>query len=58
MIFSLVKRRGKPKRTLKETILGDLRLNNIPETLVFNRAEWHHVIHEALLLLLKYKSMC
>ena len=36
MIFNPGKRRrGRPKRTLEEIIKGDLRLNNISETLVF-----------------------
>ena len=32
---------------LEEVIKGDLKLNSIFETLVFNHAEWRHVIHVA-----------
>ena len=48
MVVSLVKRsRGRPKRRLEEIIKGNLRLNNISKTLVFNCVEWHQVIHVA-----------
>ena len=46
MIFSLGKmERGKPKRTMEELIKGDLRLNNISRTLIFNLTEWRYMIH-------------
>ena len=48
MTFSPLKRgRGRPQRTLKELIRQDLRLNNISERLVFDRAIWRRVIHVA-----------
>ena len=31
--------------TLEEIIKGNLRLNNISKTLIFNHAEWRCVIH-------------
>ena len=50
---------------LEEIIKEDLRLNNIFETLVFNRAKWCRVIHiadlikwdNALLLLLLFSRV-
>ena len=48
MIFNPGKMiRGRLKRMLEEIIKGDLRFNNISETLVFNHAEWYCVIHVA-----------
>jgi Reverse transcriptase (RNA-dependent DNA polymerase) len=48
MSLSPVRRgRGRPKRTLGALIKQDLRLNNISETLVSDRALWRRVIHVA-----------
>lgn len=48
IVFSPIKRRrGRPRRTWEELVKMDLKLNNIPETLVQNRAEWRRVIHVA-----------
>jgi len=43
IVFNPVKRmRGKP--TFEEVVKRELMVNNIFEDLIFNQAEWHHVI--------------
>ena len=48
MIFSPVRRgRGRPKRTLGEVIKRDIRINDIPEDLIWDRKQWRYLIHVA-----------
>jgi len=41
--IEMKKEEGRPIKTLEEAVKRDLMLNNIPQTLVFNWAEWWHV---------------
>ncbi|KAL5194746.1 hypothetical protein HKD37_20G056765 [Glycine soja] len=48
MVFSFAKREsGRPRRTLEEIVKGDLMVNNISKSLIFNRTERYRVIQVA-----------
>jgi len=45
---SLVKRgRGKPRKTIRETIKNDLEVNELNPYLVYDRTLWRNLIHVA-----------
>jgi len=45
---SHVKRgRGRPKKTIRETIMKDLEVNEFDSNLVYDRTLWHNLIHVA-----------
>jgi len=37
--------RGKPRKTIRETIKKDLEINELEKDMVFNRTLWCHLIH-------------
>ena len=45
---SHVKRcRGRPKKTIRETIRKDLEVNELDSNLIYDRTLWHNLIHVA-----------
>jgi hypothetical protein len=45
---SQVKRgRGRPRKTIRETIRKDLEVNELDPNMVYDRTLWHHLIHVA-----------
>ena len=48
MVFSPIRRRrGRPQRTLGEVIRRDLIINDLHQDMVFDRTQWHRLIHVA-----------
>jgi hypothetical protein len=41
------KGRGRPKKTIRETIRKDLEVNELDSNMVFDRTLWRHLIHVA-----------
>ena len=39
--------RGRPLTTLRDIIKKDLEINGLSESMVFDRAQWRHLIHVA-----------
>jgi hypothetical protein len=39
--------RGRPKKTIRETIREDLEVNELDPNMVFDRTLWRHLIHVA-----------